>query len=98
MGRRFGGEGGGGKIHGPEHHSGGGVIDTAGVDNAEDLGAIHGDVAPAYWRAEPRERGEAAGTRHVVEAGAGVEMMAATGASADGRGVAVACVLKRVAT
>src|SRR3974377_1833057 len=77
-------EGGGGEIHGPEHHPSGGVVDIAGVDDAENLGTVQSEVAPVHGHAKPRNAGEPAGTGHVVEAGAGVEVMAAAGASADG--------------
>src|SRR3974390_1457273 len=82
----LGGEGGGGEIHGPEHHPGGGEVDTAGVDDPENLGTVQGEVAPVHGHPQPRDAGEAAGTGHVVEAGAGVEVMAAAGASANGGG------------
>ena len=93
----LGGEGGGGEIHGPEHHSGGGEVDAAGVHDAEDFSTVQGEVAPGHGHAKPRDAGEAAGASHVVEAGAGVKMMAAAGASADGGAVAVAAVGKSVA-
>ena len=47
--------------------------------------------------AKPRDAGETAGEGHVVEAGVGVEVMAAAGASADGGAVTVAAVGKGVA-
>ncbi len=47
---------------------------------------------------EPRDAGKAAGAGHVVETGAGVEMMAAAGASADCGTVTVVAVGKGVAT
>ena len=93
----LGGEGGGGEIHGPEHQSGGGEIDAAAIDDAEDFGAVRGEVAPGHGQAKPRDAGEAASAGHVVEAGAGVEVMAAAGASADGGALAVAAIGKSVA-
>ena len=87
----------GGEIHGPKHHPGGGKVDTAGVDDAEDFGTICGEVAPVHGHAEPREGGKAAGTGHVVEAGASVEVMSAAGTSADSGALAVAAVGKGVA-
>ncbi len=92
-----GGEGGGGEIHGPEHQSGGGEVDAAGVDDAHDFDAVEGEVAAVHGDTKSRDGGEAAGAGHVVETGAGVEMMAAAGASSDGGAVTVATVGKRVA-
>jgi hypothetical protein len=85
----LGGEGGGGEIHDPKQHSGGGEVDSAGVHDVEDFSAVQGEVEPGRGYAKPRDAGEAAS--------AGVEMMAAAGASADGGGVAVAAVGKSVA-
>jgi hypothetical protein len=93
----LGGEDLGGEIHGPEHHPGGGEVDTAGVHDAEDFGTIQGEVAPVHGHAKPRDAGEAAGTGHVVEAGASVEVMAAAGATAHGSSLTVATIGKRVA-
>jgi hypothetical protein len=50
-----------------------------------------------HGHAKPRDAGEAAGTGHVVEAGAGVQVMAAAGASSNGGTLAVAAVGKSVA-
>jgi hypothetical protein len=94
----LGGEGGGGEIHGPKHQAGGGEIDTAGVHDAEDFGTVRGEFAQVHRHAEPREGGKAAGTGHVVEAGAGVEVMAAAGASSDGGTATVAAVKESMAT
>jgi hypothetical protein len=49
-----------------------------------DFGTICGEVAPVHGHAKPSEAGESASAGHVVEAGAGVEMMAAAGASSNG--------------
>ena len=94
---RLDGEGGGGEIHGPEHHPSGGEVDPAGVDDAENLGTVQGEVAPVHGHAKPRDAGTAAGTGHVVEADAGVEVMAAAGASADGGTATTVAVGKDVA-
>ena len=51
-------EGGGGEIHGPEHHPSGGVVDIAGVDDAENLGTVQSEVAPVHGHAKPRNAGE----------------------------------------
>lgn len=96
-GGRLGRQGGGGEIHGPEHHSGGGEVDTAGVDDAENLRAVPGQVAPVHGHAKPSEAGETTSAGHGVESGAGVEVMAAAGASADGGAVAVAAAGEGVA-
>jgi hypothetical protein len=94
---RLSGEGGGGEIHSPEHQTGGGEIEVAGVHDAEDFSTIQGEIAPVYGHANPRDAGEAAGTGAVVEAGAGVEVMAATGTSADSGAVTMVAVGKSVA-
>ena len=90
-------EDGGGKIQGPEHQASGGEVNVAGVHDSEDFGSVQSEVAPVHGHTNPRDAGEAAGTGHVVETGAGVEVMAAAGASADGGAVAVAAIGKRVA-
>jgi len=95
-GSGLGGEGFGGEIHGPEHHPRSVEVDTAGVHDAEDFRPVQGEVAPVHGHTKPRERGDPAGTGHVVEAGASVEVMAAAGASADGCSVTVAAVGKSV--
>ena len=96
-GGTLGGEGGGGEIHGPEHQSGRVEVDTAGGHDAEDLGAVQGEVARGHGYAKPGDAGEAAGAGHVVEAGAGVEVMAAAGASANGGALTAVAVGKSVA-
>jgi len=73
------------------------VVDTTSVDDAEDLGTVQGEVAPVHGHAKPRDAGEAAGAGHVVKAGAGVEVMAAAGASADGGTATTVAVGKGVA-
>jgi hypothetical protein len=92
----FGGEGGGGEIHGPEHQAGGGEVDSAGVHDAKDFQTVQGKVARGHGHAKPRDAVEPAGAGHVVQACAGVEVMAAAGASADGGAVTVATVGKGV--
>jgi hypothetical protein len=94
---RLGGEGFGGEIHGPEHQPGGGEVDSAGVHDAKDFRTVQGEVARGHGHAKSRDAGEAAGTGHVVEAGASVEVMAAAGTTADGGSLTVAAVGKRVA-
>jgi hypothetical protein len=96
-GIRLGGEGGGGEIHGPEHHSGGVEVDSAGVYDAKDFQSVQGEIARSHGHKKPRDAGETAGAGHVVEAGVGVEVMAAAAASADGGGVTVATVGKGMA-
>ena len=54
------------------------------------------EVAEGSGHAKARDAGEAAGAGHVVEAGAGVEVMATAGASANRRAVAMAAVGKNV--
>ena len=93
----LGGEGGGGEIHGPKQHSGGGEVDAAGVHDAEDFGAVQGELEPGRGHAKQREGGEAAGAGHVVEAGAGVKVMAAAIAAANGGAMTAVAVGKSVA-
>ena len=76
------GEGGGGEVHGPEEQAGGGVVEAAGVDEAQDFDAVEGHIAPVDGDAKPGDRGEATGTGHVAEAGPGVEVVAAARAAA----------------
>jgi hypothetical protein len=83
---------GGGEVYGPEHHSGGGEIDAAAVDDAEHFSPVQGEVARGHRDAKPRDARQAAGTGHVAEAGPGVKMMAATSTSPDGGALAVAAV------
>ena len=97
MGLRLGGESSRGEIHCPEHQPGGGEIDSTGVHDAEDFSTVQGEVARAHGHAEPRNAGDAAGTGHVAKAGAGIEVMAAAGASSDGGALTVAAVGKGVA-
>ncbi len=97
-GSRLGGEGGGGEIHGPEHQPGRGEVDSAAGHDAEDFSTVQGEVARGHGHAKPRDAGEAAGAGHVVEAGAGVKVMAAAGASSDGGTMTVAAVGENVAT
>jgi hypothetical protein len=91
-------ERGGGEIHGPEHQTGGSEIDGAAVDDAEDFRTIQGHVVQGRRHEEPRDTGEAAGPSDVVEAGAGVQVMATAGASANGGTLAVTAVGEGVVT
>jgi hypothetical protein len=92
----LGGERGGGEIHGPEHHSGGGKVDAATVDDTEDFSTVQSEVAQGHGDAKPRDAAKAAGAGHVAEASAGVKVMAAAGASADGGTLALAAVRESV--
>ena len=94
---RLGGEGIGGEIHGPEHQPGSVEVDSAGGHDAEDFRTVQGVVARGHGYAKPRDADEAAGTGPVVEASAGVKVMAAAGASAAGGAVTVAAVGEGVA-
>src|ERR1017187_9964542 len=91
---RLGGEGGGGEIHGPEHQPGSVEVAASGGNNAKDFRTVQGEVARGHGHAKSRDAGEAAGTGHVVEAGASVEVMAAAGTTADGGSLTVAAVGK----
>jgi hypothetical protein len=91
------GEDGGGEIHGPEQQPGGGEVDASGLDDAVGFGPVGGEVAAVHGGDEPGDAEDAAGAGHVVQAGAGVEVMAAAGASADGGSLTVATVGKSVA-
>ena len=93
---RLGGEGGGGEIHGPEHQPGSVEVAASGGNNAKDFRTVQGEVARGHGHAKPRDAGEAASTGHVVEAGAGVEVVATAGASANGGTAAVVAVGKNV--
>ena len=95
---RLGGEGGGDEIHGPEKHSGGGKVQSPGGDDAADFGPVAGKVAARVWDAAAEDKGATLRPSHVVEAGTGVEVMAATGASADGGTITVATVWQDVVT
>jgi len=88
----------GGEIQGPEHHASGGEVDSARVHDAKDLGTVQGKVAKSFGNAEARDANESAGTGHVVETGACVEVVTTAGPSADGGAVAVAAVGEDVAT
>jgi len=78
------GEGGSGEIHGPENHSGCVKVYTPGDQDAADLGPVACKVAARLWDAPAEDKGSALCPSHVVEAGAGVKVMAAVGASANG--------------
>ena len=86
------------EIHSPEHQPGGGEINAAGVDDAKYLGAVEGEIAESLGNTQARNADKSAGARHVVEAAADVEVMAAAGASANGGASAVASVGQDVAT
>jgi hypothetical protein len=83
-GGTLGGEGGGGEIHGPENHSGCVKVYTPCGQDAADLVPVACKVAARVRDAPAEDNGAASGTGHVVEAGAGVEVMAAAGASSNG--------------
>src|SRR5271167_3331794 len=83
-GGTLGGKGGGGEIHGPENHSGCVKVYTPGGEDAADFGPVACKVAARVWDAPAEDKGTASGAGHVVEAGAGVEVMAAAGASSNG--------------
>jgi len=87
-GDRLGGKDGGGEIHGPENHSGGVKVHTPGSEDAVDLGPVTCKVAARVRETPAEDSCAAAGAGHVVEAGAGVEVMAAAGASANGGSLA----------
>ena len=55
-----------------------------GSQDAADLGPVACKFAARVWDAEAENQGAAVGAGHVVEASAGVEVMAATGASSNG--------------
>jgi hypothetical protein len=74
-------ESGGGEIHCPEHQPGGGEVTIAGGHDAEDFSTVHREVARGHGHTKLRHAGEAAGTGHVVKAGADVKVMTTAGAS-----------------
>ena len=77
-------KGGVGQIHGPEHHSGGSVVDASGVDEAVDLGLVPVKVAKGLRDAEAQDEAATTGAGHVVEARLSVEVMTTAGAAVDG--------------
>ncbi|HEY4960788.1 MAG TPA: hypothetical protein VII29_08025 [Terriglobales bacterium] len=83
-GGRLCGEGGGGEIYGPVNHSGCVKVYTPGAQDAADFGPVAGKIAARVWDAPAEDKGTASCPSHVVEAGAGVKVMAAAGASANG--------------
>jgi hypothetical protein len=89
-------EGGGGEIQGPENHSGCVKVDTPGGEDAIDLGPVEREVAGRLWDAPAEEKGAALCPGHVMEASNGIQVMAATGAAANGSALAVAAVGKSV--
>ena len=91
-------EGGGGEIHGPENHSGCVKVHTPGGKDAADFGAVAGKVVARVWDAPAEDHGAASRAAHVVEAGAGVKVMTAAGASSYGGTSTVAAVGENVAT
>ena len=95
-GRPLGREGGGGEIHSPEQEADGGEVGAGGGHDAEDFSAVHGEFAPVHGHAKPRDAGKATRTGAVAKASAGVEMVAAAGASVDGGAATVAAVGKGV--
>ena len=97
-GVRPGGEGGGGEIQGPENHSGCVKVDPPGGEDAIHLGPVECEVAGRLWDAAAEEKGAALGAGHVMEASNGIQVMAATGAAANGSALAVAAVGQDVAT
>src|SRR5260370_559204 len=89
-------EGGGGEIQRPENHSSCVKVYTPGGEDAIDLGPVAGKVAGRLWDAPAEDEGAALGSSHVVEAGTGVEVMAAAAASSNGGTLAAAAVGKSV--
>ena len=94
----FGQEGRGGEIHGPEKHSGCVKVDTPGGEDAADLGPVAGKVEARARDAAAEDKGAALRPSHVVEADAGVEVMATAGAPAHGGTLTAAAVGEDVAT
>jgi hypothetical protein len=97
-GGRLGGEGGGGEIQGPENHSGCVKVYTPGGYDPVDFGPVAGKIAARVWDAPAEDKGTASGAGHVVEAGTGVEVMAAAGASSNGGSPAAQAAGKDVVT
>src|ERR1035438_3451573 len=97
-GVRPGGEGGGGEIQGPENHSGCVKVDPPGGEDAIHLGPVECEVAGRLWDAAAEEQRAALRPGHVMETSNGIQVMAATGAAANGSALAVAAVGQDVAT
>ena len=89
-------EDGGGEIHGPEHHSGCVRADALGGEHAAHLSLVVSQITRRFGDEQARKSHAATGAGHVVEAGAGVKVMAAAGASANRRALAMVAVGKRV--
>src|SRR5271166_3363542 len=87
---------GGGEIHGPEKHPGGVEVHSPGGQDAADFGPVTGKVAARVWDTPAENKGATASAGHVVEAGAGVEVMAAADASANGGSPAAQAARKNV--
>ena len=94
----LGGEGGGGEIQGPENHSGCSKSIRPVARTRHDFGPIACQVAGRLLGHASGGKGAASCPSHVVEASAGVEVMAAAGASANRSALTVAAVGQDVAT
>jgi hypothetical protein len=80
----FGAEDRGRQVHCPEDQPSCTGIDALGGENAVDLGPVPLEVASGLGDTEAENEGAAAGAGHVMQAGAGIEVMAAAGAACDG--------------
>jgi hypothetical protein len=90
-------EDGGGEIHGPENHSGCVRVDTLGGQDAVDFEPVVSQIAERLGNEEAEGANVTASAGHVMEASNGVQVMAATGAAANGSALAVAAVGQDVA-
>jgi hypothetical protein len=70
-------EGGGGEIHGPDNHSGCVRVNALGGKDAVNLGLVVSQVAKRFGDEQAKKLHAATGASHVMEAGAGVKVMAA---------------------
>lgn len=98
MGTELRAESAGGEIEGPEHQPGRVGVDALGGENAADLGFIESKVAGRFRDPHAGDTGKPAGASHVVEAGTGVQVMAATGTAANGGSLAAAAFGQDVGT
>jgi len=94
---RLGALDGGGELQGPQHGCGGVGIDALGGEHTAHFALVVSQIAGRFGDEQARESNAATGASHIVQASAGVEMMATAGASANGGTLAVAAIGESVA-
>jgi hypothetical protein len=91
-------QGDGGEFLCPQHHSSDVRIDVLGGEDAADLGLVVGKGAGRLRDAKAEDKAAAAGPGHVVQAGAGAQVMTAAGAPTNSGTLTVAAVGANMAT